>query len=87
MAIREKTGLVVSVHVVPLLSEITTATGEKMLECDPGLNLITVSTQGMLTRMPVSQIRRVSRNSQGVKVMNLRESEKVVSSHLTHSEE
>ena len=131
MSITEKTGNVVSVHVVPLieqmdedeegeltmesespleeLSEGSTETIEqnspedledepmddelesqmsldennKKLNCDPNLQLITVSSQAMLTRMPVRQIRRTSRVTQGVRVMNLHEGEILVSSHIT----
>ncbi|MHA1990775.1 MAG: DNA gyrase/topoisomerase IV subunit A [Candidatus Hodarchaeales archaeon] len=87
MAVKEKTGKVVEVHLVELSEEEIDENGDTSLKCDPNLQLVVVSTHGMLTRMPVRQIRRVSRNTQGVKVMNLKENEKIVSSHLTLGEE
>jgi DNA gyrase subunit A len=87
MAVKEKTGKVVEVHLVELSEEGIEENGDSSLKCDPNLQLVVVSTHGMLTRMPVRQIRKVSRNTQGVKVMNLKENEKIVSSHLTLGEE
>ncbi|MFW9928418.1 MAG: DNA topoisomerase (ATP-hydrolyzing) subunit A [Candidatus Thorarchaeota archaeon] len=87
MAIDEKTGNVVAVHLVELIQQVDQTANEEYMDCDENLQLITVSTLGMLTRMPVHQIRRVSRNTKGVKVMNLKEGEKLVSSHLTLGEE
>jgi DNA gyrase subunit A len=87
MSVTEKTGVVVSVHVVQLIPGDIGTDNKPLYDCDQNLQLITVSTQGMLTRMPVNQIRRISRNTQGVKVMNLKENEKLVSSHLTIANE
>jgi DNA gyrase subunit A len=44
-----------------------------------GDDIMLITAQGMVNRSPVREIRVVGRNTQGVRVMNLREGDKIAS--------
>ena len=50
-------------------------------------DVMMISQQGMVTRLPVRQVRRVGRNTQGVRLMNLHENDRVVSFAIVPHEE
>jgi len=49
-----------------------------MMEVSPENELIMVSSNGMIIRLPIEQIREMSRNTMGVRLMNLPESDSLV---------
>ncbi|HBS28975.1 MAG TPA: DNA gyrase subunit A, partial [Phycisphaerales bacterium] len=53
----------------------------------PGDGLVCVTEGGLLVRMPVDQISRIGRNTQGVRVVNVREGDRVVATAVVPPDE
>jgi DNA gyrase subunit A len=56
-------------------------------QTEEGLQLILVSARGMVIRLPVSDVRLCGRNTQGVRLMNLPEDDRLVDAAVFESDE